>query len=387
MERLLKTRKFHYFVAVVLQVILLVVSLFYSTTMWQLVLVVCIAAIPWILLSNQPKDNSSAKEDAAQKKDNLASSMAEIKAILSQVHPQISDPLDRQHTVIDESVETLNNSFFTLQKVAEEQNQISNLLVDNLLGNQDSEYSLTKVLPRTEEIIDEDVQRLIDVSEKSISAVHSIHDMSDKLEVIFKLLNQVRGLSEQTNLLALNAAIEAARAGEAGRGFAVVAQEVRNLSIKADELNNQIQQEISVAQTTVEQANETVGIMATIDMTEAIESKEKVDEMLRGVHQVNVGIEQEIQKIHQLGSELHQHVDNGIRALQFADIVVQQGDYAKTSIVFIEDLNQIISRYTNRETDEETLLSELSHLIDEAHDRRDPAANQVGIDEGEVELF
>lgn len=387
MERLLKTRKFHYFVAVVLQVILLVVSLFYSTTMWQLVLVVCIAAIPWILLSNQPKDNSSAKEDAAQKKDNLASSMAEIKAILSQVHPQISDPLDRQHTVIDESVETLNNSFFTLQKVAEEQNQISNMLVDNLLGNQDSEYSLTKVLPRTEEIIDEYVQRLIDVSEKSISAVHSIHDMSDKLEVIFKLLNQVRGLSEQTNLLALNAAIEAARAGEAGRGFAVVAQEVRNLSIKADELNNQIQQEISVAQTTVEQANETVGIMATIDMTEAIESKEKVDEMLRGVHQVNIGIEQEIQKIRQLGSELHQHVDNGIRALQFADIVVQQGDYAKTSIVFVEDLNQIISRYTNHETDEETLLSELSHLIDKAHDRRDPAANQVGIDEGEVELF
>ncbi|CAH0535843.1 methyl-accepting chemotaxis protein [Vibrio marisflavi] len=387
MERLFRIRKFQYFLAVILQVILLAISLFFASSLWQLVLVVCIAAIPWVLLSSQPKADLPEKEEESRKQANLTKSLKEIKNILSDVHPQISDPLARQHTVIDESVETLNNSFFTLQKVAEEQNQISNLLVDNLLGNQDSEYSLTKVLPRTEEIIDEYVQRLIDVSEKSISAVHSIHDMSDKLGVIFKLLNQVRGLSEQTNLLALNAAIEAARAGEAGRGFAVVAQEVRNLSIKADELNNQIQEEIGIAQTTVEQANETVGIMATIDMTEAIESKEKVDEMLRGVHQVNIGIEQEIQKIHQLGSELHQHVDNGIRALQFADIVVQQGDYAKTSIVYVEDLAQIVARYTNHEIDEETLLSQLTQIIEKVNDRGDPAANQVSIEEGEVELF
>lgn len=91
----------------------------------------------------------------------------------------------------------------------------------------------------------------------------------------FKLLNQVRSLSEQTNLLALNAAIEAARAGEAGRGFAVVAQEVRNLSIQAANLNTQIETEMKVAQDTVDIANRTVGEMASFDMTQAIESKEK----------------------------------------------------------------------------------------------------------------
>ncbi|MBF4259938.1 methyl-accepting chemotaxis protein, partial [Vibrio anguillarum] len=81
--------------------------------------------------------------------------------------------------------------------------------------------------------------------------------------------------------------IEAARAGEAGRGFAVVAQEVRDLSVKARTLNTQIESEINVAQQTVQRANKTVGEMASIDMTHVIESKEKVDHMLRGVQQVN----------------------------------------------------------------------------------------------------
>ncbi|MCL9781665.1 methyl-accepting chemotaxis protein [Vibrio sp. S4M6] len=388
MEKLLKTRKYQYVAALLIQLALLVVSLFYSSSMWQLVLIVCVAAIPWALITYQPNGNNvEGQSDDKFAIQNFSSSLNEIQNILSKTSSKISDPLNRQHTVINESVETLNNAFFTLQKVAEEQSQISNFLVESLLGNRDSEYSLTTVLPRTEAIIDEYVQRLIDVSEKSISAVHSIHDMSDKLEVIFKLLNQVRGLSEQTNLLALNAAIEAARAGEAGRGFAVVAQEVRNLSIKADELNNQIQDEINTAQKTVEEANETVGIMATIDMTEAIESKEKVDEMLHGVHQVNIEIEQEVQKIRSLGTELHQHVDNGIRALQFADIVVQQGDYAKDSLAFVEEVTQMLNRYAHKEMNEAGLLAELSDLISRVQDRRDPAANQVSIEEGEVELF
>ncbi|MGF1695820.1 methyl-accepting chemotaxis protein [Vibrio kyushuensis] len=224
---------------------------------------------------------------------------------------------------------------------------------------------------------------MVNISEKSISAVHSIHDMSDKLGTVFKLLAQVRGLSEQTNLLALNAAIEAARAGEAGRGFAVVAQEVRNLSKQAEELNSEIEKEINIAQSTVKEANSTVGEMASIDMSTAIESKEQVDDMLKGVHQVNIEIEQEVHKIRQLGVEMHRHVGDGVRALQFADIVMQQGDYAKESM---EYLMEVVNALETHHEDAE-LKEVLSDILSRSKNRRAPAASQSSIEEGEVELF
>lgn len=52
------------------------------------------------------------------------------------------------------------------------------------MANQGSEFDLMQVLPKTEAIIQQFVQILVDVSEKSISAVHSIHDMSQKLDMV-----------------------------------------------------------------------------------------------------------------------------------------------------------------------------------------------------------
>lgn len=285
------------------------------------------------------------------------------------------------------SAETINNSFFGLQSVSEEQSTVSTQLVDNLLANQGSEFDLMEVLPKTEAIIQQFVQILVDVSEKSILAVHSIHDMSLKLDVVFKLLQQVRGLSEQTNLLALNAAIEAARAGEAGRGFAVVAQEVRNLSIQAANLNTQIETEMKIAQDTVELANRTVGEMASFDMTQAIESKEKVDYMLRGVQQLNTEIEQEVTKIQQLGQQLTLQVREGTRALQFTDIVSQQGEYALGSITFLQEATSLLKTLHSSSGSQQQLIDKIAALQDRSRNRGALAANQHSIDEGEVELF
>ncbi|MEH0664331.1 methyl-accepting chemotaxis protein [Vibrio scophthalmi] len=375
--------------AVLIQVLLLGVGVSYAPSQLQLALMIAVSAVPWIVLakSRPMPTESAASSQAPSSDDPNPAREAALGHILQRVIPQLSEPLSHQRSVVDESVDTLNESYFELQKLAEEQSQVTSELVETLLGNHGSDHDISQVLPKTEAIIRHFVDTLVIVSEKSISAVHSIHDMSDKLDSVFKLLNQVRGLSEQTNLLALNAAIEAARAGEAGRGFAVVADEVRHLSVKAEELNNQIEREINTAQATVQEANKTVGEMASIDMTEAIESKEKVDDMLRGVQQLNVSVEQEVHKIKHSGDLLSVQVANGIRALQFADIITQQGEYAQGSVAFIQQLADLTLAWTDRTLSDAEFASELHALLEQVEQRGSPAATQANIDEGEVELF
>ncbi|MCG9579963.1 methyl-accepting chemotaxis protein [Vibrio tubiashii] len=380
----IKTR---YFIAIGSQIVLLSIAMSMSTSIAHVALTVLAAAIPWFVLPKRLIGETPSTKSSANPSSSNRTPPSEISPMLNLISQQLINPLDHQRSVVDESVETLNESYFELQKLAEGQNQITTELVDNLLGNRNQDSDISQVLPKTEAIIRQFVDTLVNVSERSISAVHSIHDMSDKLDAVFKLLTQVRGLSEQTNLLALNAAIEAARAGEAGRGFAVVAQEVRNLSHKAKELNDEIEAEINVAQQTVQEANKTVGEMASIDMTEAIESKEKVDEMLRGVQEVNASVEQEVQKIRSSGDLLHTQVDNGIRALQFADIIVQQGDYAKQSVAYLQEFIGLCEQWTRQDIDQQDFSEAVVALQSQIESRGAPAASQESIEEGEVELF
>ncbi|MBL4240424.1 methyl-accepting chemotaxis protein [Vibrio fluvialis] len=375
------------------QLVLLGALLTQVHSAWLVIGMIAAAALPWLMLSaNQiePGKVSAPQKNVAKKAVVPAADNAQteqLESVITLNLNRIRDPLQKQHRIIDESVETLNESFFGLQTVSEQQSAISSTLVNNLLANQNSEYSLTTVLPRTEAIINEYVSTLLNVSEKSTSAVASIRDMSNKLDVVFKLLDQVRGLSEQTNLLALNAAIEAARAGEAGRGFAVVAQEVRNLSVKASELNSQIEKEIQIAQQTVKEANKTVGEMASIDMSHVEASKHKVDDMLHGVQQVNTEIEREVQKIQELGKALVKHVSDGVRSLQFADIVIQQGDYAQDSLSYLEEAVGLLGVLRRNTQELNEVTEQIQHLQERSSKRSAPAANQSCMDEGEVELF
>ncbi|EOA6572173.1 methyl-accepting chemotaxis protein [Vibrio cholerae] len=382
------TRK-HKITAILIGQILLLLVIFQFGQIWWLGLIaICIGLLPWLAgWGPQPSIVTAQPTDDVRLSSEQQQALSLLEQVLKENIQRVAEPLEKQRLIINSSAETLNNSFFGLQRVSEEQSSVSTQLVDNLMANQGSEFDLMQVLPKTEAIIQQFVQILVDVSEKSISAVHSIHDMSQKLDMVFKLLNQVRSLSEQTNLLALNAAIEAARAGEAGRGFAVVAQEVRNLSIQAANLNTQIETEMKVAQDTVDIANRTVGEMASFDMTQAIESKEKVDYMLRGVQQLNTEIEQEVNKLQRLGQQLTQQVREGTRALQFTDIVYQQGEYALGSITFLQEASGLLKAVQSNSRNVQQLIENIEALQERSRNRGGLAANQHSIDEGEVELF
>lgn len=190
-----------------------------------------------------------------------------------------------------------------------------------------SKVSLKGFADEVGKILDDYVSLFIDISNKSIQAVHNIQDMVKHLDGMFGLINDIRGIADQTNLLALNAAIEAARAGEAGRGFAVVADEVRKLSQDSNALNEQIRERAETAKMTVTNVEKVVGDIASLDMNIAIDAKGHLDGMLKQLERVNNKVAESIAQNAEIGEEINQEVFRAITALQTADRIVQYAQH------------------------------------------------------------
>lgn len=211
---------------------------------------------------------------------------------------------------------------------------------DSSSTQMESTVTVEKFAGEVSETLSHYVELLVDVSEKSIRAVHHIGDMVKELDQMFALLADIRTIAEQTNLLALNAAIEAARAGESGRGFAVVADEVRRLSKSTDTLSGQIRHRAETAKSTVTEVRDIVGAIASLDLNHAINAKGHVDEMLHGLEELNRTISSTMDRLNALNGAANQDVNTAVRALQFEDFATQILGEISTGLQRLNAVNQ-----------------------------------------------
>ncbi|MFF2178983.1 methyl-accepting chemotaxis protein [Lysinibacillus sp. NPDC058147] len=87
-----------------------------------------------------------------------------------------------------------------------------------------------------------------------------MESLASNIANINQIIASIQGITEQTNLLALNASIEAARAGEHGKGFAVVAEEVRKLAEQSKNETDIIKQTVD---SILENSQQTVAVIAS----------------------------------------------------------------------------------------------------------------------------
>lgn len=300
---------------------------------------------------------------------------------------QIADAGDQIHSLVDSSVSSLYQSFQGLNDKSTAQSELMMSVIKRISGDaepgEDKRVTIEEFANEVGRILDDYVKLFVDVSDKSVSAVHNIQDMVKQLDGMFELINDIRGIADQTNLLALNAAIEAARAGEAGRGFAVVADEVRKLSQDSNTLNEQIRERAEGAKSTITNVEAVVGEIASLDMNIAIDAKGHLDGMLAELEGVNQSVSEGVSGLAELNNSIHQDVNQAITALQFADMVGQKTDSIRQQSEILQGLLAVL-----HEASAELAVDDLQQQFQQ----KQAATVSVGsrtnsMDVGDTELF
>lgn len=303
-----------------------------------MILLVCItlwwpdhgAAIVEQQLKTQAREDLNALQKVNLKVVSLAQpSCLDISSLAQDIQSSVEQSMLRLHESLHSLSQYANAEKDLMMSVADR-------LTDKAAEGTGKEVSLKHFADEVGRILDDYVGLFIDISDKSVRAVHNMKDMVTHLDGMFVLLNDIRGIAEQTNLLALNAAIEAARAGEAGRGFAVVADEVRKLSQDSNNLNEEIRKRAQIARETVTSVEQVVGEIASMDMNIAIDAKGHLDGMLTELEFVNSRVAESVSRGAEIGNDIQVEVGRAVTALQAADRVAQLAQKINQKAEFLQ---------------------------------------------------
>lgn len=265
--------------------------------------------------------------------------LSETSDLFNQVLLESKDNLQAQIGIQMDAIHTLTQAFEQIKSLLEaQQSYVKRLLYE--VGEDESTDTISVRMSlfaeNTYELLNRFVDTTVNMSASSMELVEKVGAIADQMPIVLKALKDIDQIAAQTNLLALNAAIEAARAGESGRGFAVVADEVRALSTRSAGFSLDIQKQLRAIAVAIEDLSNTVGEVASQDMTYVLEAKAKMqtisDNMIQKADRDQVITELMEQQVGQLVNALH----NAMRAMQFEDMSTQNMRY------IIDNLNELI---------------------------------------------
>jgi methyl-accepting chemotaxis protein len=231
-------------------------------------------------------DVAKAAEGVANASQKTADLTRDLLKDIEEVNRQISDLSASNEEIAGTSQEVFNSSNHVLEIGKEAQN----------LGEEANE-------------------RMKNVEKIANASVNEIHDLSEKVKDIEKVVKLINDITGQINLLALNAAIEAARAGEHGRGFAVVAGEVKNLAAEAREATNSIESVVSTIQTGSENTAKAI-TEANDEIKVGVESVTKTIESLNAIIKNTGQVSNDIGEITKAIEDQANISNNVVRAME-----------------------------------------------------------------------
>ncbi|MGE7110607.1 methyl-accepting chemotaxis protein [Lysinibacillus sp. NPDC047702] len=150
-----------------------------------------------------------------------------------------------------------------------------------------------------------------------------MESLASNIANINHIIASIQGITEQTNLLALNASIEAARAGEHGKGFAVVAEEVRKLAEQSKNETDIIKQTVD---SILANSQQTVAVIASNAglMQSQNESVQGTEVAFKDNSELSRSIASSINKLMDKLSNMLEHKNQAIMAIQSISAISEE---------------------------------------------------------------
>lgn len=392
----------------VLMSVLVLTILWRADTSWYHLLLVLLAMFSWMFwtvssaVSQTPSQQTPPDDSEAE----LIDALQRLTGVIQQEYRVIRQDLQQSVELISDAILELQHSFTSMNQQSLDQTQLTKNLISCFKNGMESNeqtgcksVSFEKFARDTSEVLNHFVQDVINVSHGSMKMVHLVEDITQQMNTVFKLLDDLKGISDQTNLLALNAAIEAARAGEMGRGFAVVADEVRTLSQHANSFSEKIRKVISAVGDNIDTAKETIVQMAAKDMSFQMQAKDDINSMFEELHEMNNTVAEHLHSVENISEQMKHSVGQAVRSLQFEDMLKQLLMHTQLHVDKLDNLTYEIGSalaQTNFADQEQRInfiqrfhsaSEELEAFMDEKRAKPNKAVEQSSVSEGDIELF
>lgn len=282
----------------------------------------------------------------------------------------IKDGIQQVRGVVKSAAEKLSSNLLGLQQVSFDQHRLMNDLAEQFVST--AHLGDCEQLKSGEQDFSGDTRQVIaqfthtvhELKDSSHAIANEFRNIHQQVDAVSKLLGDIQQITGQTDLLALNAAIEAARAGEAGRGFSVVADEVRSLSQRTSQFNEQIRLAVANIGSSMNKVDQSIQLACGIDTQAADQTLEQVGVIWGELQELTCRVQEHKQSAAGIAGDIGKLVDEGILSLQFDDIVTQLFDQIDQRLRAMENISKrLLMQGLECGTDmEEALLGSLGNL-------------------------
>lgn len=358
-----------------------------TVALWPVVLI--------FSLSHHTKNAALQLKNIQQQMDDMDSKYRDLlRLITHEFENQLinaEEELSQLIGLLENAITSLRTSFMGMDRVATRQGE----LIISLLGapetaqdNQQGE-DINQFLNKISSQLTTFYENTIQTGRMGLVMVDRMDDVTQKVDTIGGVLNEIDAIAKQTNLLALNAAIEAARAGDAGRGFAVVADEVRNLSQRSSHFSSEIRALMAEVKDSVSAVETVITDFSSDELGFNIRAKQDVDLMIGEARKSALVREGATKELASLATLSQSDVRTAVTSLQFQDMSSQLVGHTGKRLDALKQITHNLARFADENQRHtaiqySTILDETQHLIEKT--RHNPV-KQVNASAGDMELF